>query len=137
MNPNAILLTLEVSNAYEHPKQSELLTHELAEMSESLESGTDWTEEEQFLVHAFEGEYHGTDTQEGRDFFSGAIADLSEDFPELVFSLNVYEDTGDPRQILRREYYQDGAMQLALPYVVVPDFNPDGELRVVDPEEVP
>lgn len=121
-----ILLTLEVQNAFEQPKQSELLTQELAEMSSKLEESTDWTEEDQFLVHAFEGEHHSVDEERQRTFFAETLADLSEDYPDLIFALNVYEDTDEPRQIMRREYYLDGSRQLVTPVVVVPDVDLDG-----------
>jgi len=131
-----ILLTLEVLNGHKQPRQAELLTHELAEMSTKLEESTDWTEEDQFLVHAFEGEHHGVDTEEARQFFSETVAELSLDFPDLIFALNVYEDTEDPRQIMRREYYADGGRQVVVPVTVVPDFDPEAGMEViVEPEE--
>ncbi len=126
-----ILLTLEVQNGHEQPRQMELLTHELAEMSAKLEETTNWTEEDQFIVHAFEGEHHGVDSERARTFFAETVAELSLEFPDLIFVLNVYEDTEEPRSIMRREYFWDGGRQIALPVVVVPDIDLEGSFEVI------
>lgn len=125
----SINLKLEVINAFEHPKQADLLTQELSDMSSRLEEDPDYTEEDAFIVHAFEGDYQGVDETRQRDFYTETLRDLSVDFPELVFALNVfsaYEESDN--DLIRREYYCDGKKQVVEPYVVVPDFDPEGEL---------
>lgn len=132
-----IRLALEVQNGHEQPKQMELLTHELAELSSKLEESQDWTEEDQFIVHAFEGEHHGVDSERTRTWFAETVADLSEDFPDLVFSLNVYneDDPNAEPALIRREYFLDGGRQVVTPVVVVPDCDLEGAWDVVRPEE--
>ena len=125
----SINLKLEVINSYEHPKLADLLTQELSDMSSRLEEDPDYTEEDAFIVHAFEGDYEGVDEPKQQAFYTETLRELSVDFPELVFALNVFSafeesDNG----LIRREYYCDGKKQVVEPYVVVPDFDPEGEL---------
>lgn len=132
-----ILLALEVQNAHEQPKQMELLTQELAEMSSKLEETTDWTEEDQLIVHAFEGEHHAEDSERVRAWVTETVGGLSLDFPDLIFALNVYHDVEDDAGLIRREYYLDGGKQVVVPVMVVPDVDPEGAWDVIFPEETP
>lgn len=129
-DPLDIVLSIETLNAFEQPRQAELLTQELGVMSSHLEDTPDYTQEEELLVQGFEGEFHTTDLPKNKEWWQGTIADLSEEFPDLVLSVNVYEDgiEGDHRDSppLRREYYQDGKRQTVLPQLIIPDFDPEG-----------
>jgi hypothetical protein len=132
-----IVVSLEVQNGFDFPKQAELVTAELVDMSARLEDGPEYTEEDELLVHAFEGEYHSYDG-EGSDWIADTIAEFSTNFPELVFSLDVKDDSQDEEgPLLRREYYLNGKRQVVEPYVVVPDFDPAGELEdLADGEDI-
>ena len=123
-----IFLSIEVLNAFEQPRQSELLTQELGVMSSHLEDGPDYTEEEELLVHGFEGEFHARDDAKAQLWWQGAIAALSKDFPDLVLSVDVTSDYDESdNSLIRREYYQDGKRQTVFPEMIVPDFDPEGE----------
>ena len=59
------------------------------------------------------------------------VADLSQDFPGLVLALDVKSDSLDEdTRVLRREYFSDGRRQVAEPYLVIPDFDPEGRFEV-------
>ena len=131
---NDIVASLQVFNAFDHPKQNELLLQELGHMSQRLEEGPDYTEEDELLVHAFEGEYH-TYEGAGLKWVGQTVANLSEDFPQLVFALDVKSNGVDdllPHLVIRREYYFDGQRQIVFPYQVIPDFDPECEFEGED-----
>lgn len=122
-----IVLSIEVVNAFEQPRQSEHLTQELGVMSSHLEDGPDYTEEEELIVHGFEGEYHANDDAKSQLWWQGAIADLSKDFPDLVLAVDVKANWDESdNSLIRREYYQDGKRQIVFPQLIVPDFDPEG-----------
>lgn len=128
-----IVLSLEVVNQPDHPREAELLSQELAHMTTRIEEEPDYTEEDELLVHGFAGEYHTYDGPSQLLWVRETVAKLSKDFPELVFALDVKDDTdylrGGPAQHLRREYFHDGGRQVVEPYLVIPDFDPHGELE--------
>lgn len=108
------------------------MVEEIAESSARLEDSADYTEEDQLLVHSFEGEAYFVDNL----WIQKTVAKLSADFPNLLFALDISPEEGWPqpergnRTITRREYYLDGKMQTVHPYVVVPDF--DMSIPMVD-----
>lgn len=128
-----VIVSLEVINHFEFPKEAELLTQELGHMSQRLEEEPDYTEEDQLIVQAFEGEYHTLDEKPQMNWVRETVADLSQDFPHLVLALDVKTDDLDQAEprVLRREYFTDGKRQVAEPYLVIPDFDPEGAFEAV------
>lgn len=126
-----VIVSLEVVNHFEFPKEAELLTQELGHMSQRLEEEPDYTEEDELIVHAFEGEYHTLDAAQQMGWVRDTVAELSEDFPHLVLALDVKTDDLDQKEprVVRREYFSDGKRQVAEPYLVIPDFDPDGRFE--------
>jgi len=123
------ILNLEAKNTFEHPKQAQLLAEELLDLTARIEDTTEFDEEDVFISNAFES---GAEVrEEGLDQAAKWVAHLSEEFPDLVFSVDVTEpeELGSVG-ILERWYFRDGRRQVAEPYMVVPDFDPDepGEL---------
>lgn len=122
------IVTLEVQNSFDYPNQAQLLAEEIQDMSARIEDTTDFSEEDVFLSGAFDG---GVEVvQENLDNHAKWVADLSRDFPDLVFSVDLIEpdlpgDIGKTGDTVERWYVRDGRRQVAVPYLVVPDFDPD------------
>lgn len=132
MTGSEIVLSLEVQNSFAYPKQAGLLTAELAAMTTRLEEDPNYSEEDELLAHAFQGEYHSYDQFPAKAWVSEKVADISKDFPDLVFALDIKDDSLDENpRILRREYYIDGKRQIVKPYEVIPDFDPEGDLESI------
>lgn len=120
-----IVLSLEVQNSFEYPSQAQLLAEEIRDMSARIEDTTDFSEEDVFLAGAFDG---GVEClRDNLDTYAKWVADLSRDFPDLIFSvdLNEPEEDGLEPETMERWYIRDGRRQIAEPYVVIPDFDPD------------
>jgi hypothetical protein len=119
------ILNLEVQNSFDHPNQAQLLAEELGDMSARIEDTTEFSEEDVFLAQAFESGVEAL--EENLPLYAKWIADLSRDFPDLIFSADITEpaELGSSEGVLERWYIRDGRRQIVEPYLVVPDFDPD------------
>lgn len=120
-----LALSLEVQNSFEHPRQTDLLAAEIHDMAARIEDTTEFSEEDMFLSAAFEHGFEGSDSDQSMDFYAKSIADLSRDFPDLILALDISEPDIEGGELQGRWYFRDGRRQIAEPYMVVPDFNPD------------
>jgi hypothetical protein len=120
-----IVLRLEVQNSFDYPSQAQLLAEEIQDMAARIEDTTEFSEEDVFLSTAFETGAEAI--EDNLDLYAKWLADLSRDFPDLVFSVDLNEpaELGSDETIMERWYFRDGRRQIAEPYVVVPDFDPD------------
>ena len=124
-----IRLSLEVQNSFDHPRQSQLLAEEISDMAARIEDTTEFSEEDVFLSGAFDNGIEGMEDQ--LPTYERWVAELSRDFPDLVFALDVSEEVEtafsdyEEHDLLFRLYIRDGRKQKAMPYKVVPDFDPD------------
>lgn len=122
---NPIVLRLEVLNSFEHPHEGQHLAEELADMSARLEDSPDFTEEDLFLTSAFDS---GAEADESNlDIYATWVATLSRQFPDLIFSVDI-QDVDTPEEdasIKERWYIRDGRRQVVVPYMVIPEFDPD------------
>lgn len=98
-------------------------------MSARLEEEPDYTDEDELLVCAFEGEYHSMDDARLRTWWQETLTKLSSDFPDLLFALDIKSDDHPGQPVLRREYYLEGRRQTVEPQVLVPEFDPDGDFE--------
>lgn len=118
-----IVLHLEVQNSFEYPNQAQLLAEELGDMSARIEDTTDFSEEDVFLATAFESGAEAI--QDNVDLYAKWVAGLSRDFPDLIFALDLKDPDIEGGEHLTRWYFRDGRRQIADPYMVIPDFDPD------------
>lgn len=118
-----IVLSLEVQNSFEHPNQARLLAEELRDMTARIEDTTDFSEEDVFFSSAFETGIEVV--REGADLYAKWTAGLSRDFPDLIFALDLKDPDIEGGEHLTRWYFRDGRRQVADPYTVIPDFDPD------------
>ena len=118
-----IVLQLEVQHSPEYPRQAQLLAEEIRDMAARIEDTTDFSEEDVFLSAAFDA---GAEVvADNLDLYAKWLADLSRDFPDLIFSVDHKDPDLDGGEIEGRWYFRDGRRQVAEPYVVIPDFDPD------------
>jgi hypothetical protein len=123
-----IILSLEVQNSFEHPNQAQLLAEELRDMAARIEDTTDFTEEDVFLSGAFDGGIEVV--PDNLDEMAKWVGELSRDFPDLIFVVDLIEpdlpgDIAKNGDTQERWYIRDGRRQVAEPYLVIPDFDPD------------
>lgn len=124
----SLKMSLHILNAFEFPKESEAFNAEFQRMSSNLEDGQTFTEEEVFLVAGFETDFTGVDGDLQQGFYRATLRTLSEDFPNLVFVMDVssVDADGEVGQLIRREYFNEGQRQAVFPYLVVPEYDPEG-----------
>lgn len=124
-----VIIAIHVQNAFNFPKEAEAFAIEQQRMSSNLEDGPSFTEEEQFLVTALEGDCPALDMDSQKEWVKKTMTTLSEDFPNLIFAVDIkaQEADGEPGALIRREYFEGGERQVVFPYTVVPDFDPEGE----------
>jgi len=123
-----IVLNLEVQNSFEYPKQTQMLAEEIGDMSARIEDTTEFEERDVFLSSAFETGLEVV--KDNLDLYAKWVADLSREFPDLVLAMDATEGEGVYEgsiggDIVFRWYFRDGRRQVAEPYMVVPDFDPD------------
>jgi hypothetical protein len=113
---------MEVQNAYEYPKEADILGRELQDIGSRIEDTNSFTEAEVLISSAFEE--NGievpirTDTEE---MYAKWLADFSRDFPNLIFACDL-TDVDSP-VTLERWYFRNGRRQVVTPYI--PEFDPD------------
>jgi len=93
-------------------------------MSARIEDTTEFDESDVFLSSAFETGIEVADDNH-LELYAKWVADLSRAFPDLVFSVDISELEIEGGETLERWYIRDGRRQKAVPYMVVPDFDPD------------
>jgi len=122
--PETLQLSLSIPNSFSFPKSMDIFGREVAAMSTRLEESQDYTEEDALIVHSLEGDFEASDSVLAMSWWRKTLGQLSTDFPELLFALDVKGVNSDV--VRRREYFLDGQLQVALPVQVIPDFDEDG-----------
>ena len=122
-----IVLSLEVQNSFEYPSQAQLLSEEIRDMAARIEDTTDFSEADVFLSAALETGIEVTEVN--LDVYARWVAELSREFPGLILALDAAEledrSSDVDQETLWRWYFRDGRRQIAKPYLVIPDFDPD------------